>query len=135
MTARPQTPAAAKPGRLPDLTQEAEPRRREPAYIEFDSVVANLNEPRLSRYVRCEVVLVVSVEDRDRLADVVRAREPELRNWLVTYLSDLTLDLVRGAKGLERVRRAVLAGFNAQLRRAGCKPGLRDVLLKSLVVQ
>jgi flagellar basal body-associated protein FliL len=64
----------------------------------------------------------------------VDKRLPELKNWLAVYLAGRTLDEVRGAQSLNRVRREICDAFNEQIWPQQ-PPRIHHVLLKEFAVQ
>ncbi len=113
----------------------AEPADAEYAYIDFEPIIVNLNEPRLARYARVTIGLAIK-KDKDDVKvakTAIEAHKKELKNWLNLYLAGLTLEDVRGSTNLNRIRRQIEDAFNEQLFRDG-KPLIHHVLLE-LVVQ
>jgi len=104
------------------------------AYIDFDPITVNLNEPRLARYVRATIVLAVSERSAGEATAAVTRKKKELHNWLTVYLAGRTLEDVRGPKGLNRIRREIQDAFNEQLwpNRA---PLIDHVLFKEFAIQ
>lgn len=88
----------------------------EHAFISFDPVVVNLAEGRLTRYLKVALSLKVERRHAERIDALVNEqRSAVFKNWLITYLSDLQLEDVKGAVSINRARREILAGFNAIL--------------------
>lgn len=86
-----------------------------PAYIDFDQVVVNLDEGRLNRYLQVKFSLQVTEKERDEITAKVTANKVVLQNWLISYLSDQNLEDIRGAIGLNRLRREIRDQFNTML--------------------
>ena len=72
-------------------------------YYELDPVVANLNEPSVTRYVRAVFILEISSEiDRKKGTAFLEEEEPILIDWLTVYLSSMGLEDIRSDKNLLR---------------------------------
>lgn len=85
-------------------------------FDKLDSVVANLDEPGVTRYVRVSVILELS-PNLDPIEGEVFLEEKKilLQDWMTTYLAGLSLEDVRGSRNLNRVKRDVLDQFNKLL--------------------
>jgi len=85
------------------------------AYHDLEPIVVNLNEPRLTRYVRATLTLATRKEDEIAARAAIEKRMPELKNWLILYLADCSLDELRGARNLNRILREIQDSFNEKL--------------------
>ncbi|MCX5684023.1 MAG: flagellar basal body-associated FliL family protein [Planctomycetota bacterium] len=103
-------------------------------YYDFDPIIVNLDEPRLARYIRVSITLVIKAENHEAAKTMLDRRKPELKNWLTTYFSSCTLDNVRGAPSLNRLRREILDAITQQLW-PNQKPLVEQVLFKEFAVQ
>ncbi|MCX5654054.1 MAG: flagellar basal body-associated FliL family protein [Planctomycetota bacterium] len=103
-------------------------------YYEFEPIIVNLDEPRLARYVRVSITLVIKAENHGAAKALLDRRKPELKNWLTTYFASCTLDGARGAASLNRLRREILDAINQQLW-PNHKPFVEQVLFKEFAVQ
>lgn len=70
----------------------------------------NLNEPGHPRYLK--TMLDVEV-DSSRAKDEVKARTPQIRDIVISFLSSLNLDRTRGAKAKVEIRRNLTKRINA----------------------
>jgi flagellar basal body-associated protein FliL len=104
------------------------------AYIPFGDVVVNLNEERLTRYLRVKLLLVVDAEQEKEATELVTKNKPLLKNWLIGYLSDKSLQDISGAAGVNKMRREVWREFNAELYPDGSER-IVDIFLEEFVVQ
>ncbi len=104
------------------------------AYKDLESITVNLDEPRLARYVHATITLAIAEEDFETASKTIDVRTRVLRDWLTVYLTGLTLDEVRGAANLNRIRREILDAFNAELW-PDSKPKIRKVLFKEFAVK
>ena len=105
------------------------------AYVTFgDPVVVNLNEDRLTRYLKIKILLVVDAKDEKTVAELVLKKKPALKNWLIANLSDKSLSEVSGAAGLNKMRREIWHQFNSELYPDGSEKVL-DIFFEEFVVQ
>jgi flagellar basal body-associated protein FliL len=104
-------------------------------YYELDPVVANLNEPTVTRYVRASLTLEMSAEmDAKKGAAFLDEKKPILVNWLTVYLSSLSLEDVRGDKNLRSIQSRIRDAFNEQLFPDSTSQ-IKQVLIKEFPVQ
>lgn len=90
-------------------------RKTEPdsAFVPFGAVVVNLAEGRLTRYLKVNVTLRVEKPDKPALTKIMESGQKAVfKNWLITYLSGLKLNDVKGSEAVERLRKKICAGFN-----------------------
>lgn len=104
------------------------------AYVPFGDVVVNLNEERLTRYLRVKMLLVVDADFEKSLAELVTKNKPVLKNWLIGHMSDKSLQEVSGAAGVNKLRREIWREFNAELFPDGSEK-IRDIFFEEFVVQ
>lgn len=105
-----------------------------PAFIKVNEIVVNLNEGRLNRYLDVLIVLQVTASRRDEVSVRFEAKQAILQNWLLSHMSEQTLDSLRGAAGQERLRTEIKDHFNATLFE-GEDPAIEDVLFQKFAVQ
>lgn len=104
-------------------------------YCDLEPVVANLNEPSVTRYVRVTLTLVMdSKVDQKKGTAFIEEKKPILTNWLTIYLASLSLEDIRGDRNLKRVQSQIVDGFNEKLF-PDAKPQLKRVLFKEFAVQ
>ena len=104
-------------------------------YYDLDPVVANLNEPGVTRYVRATFTLEISSEvDGKKGIAFLEEKKPVLINWLTVYLSSLGLEDIRGDKNLRSIQSRVCEAFNESLF-PNAKPQIKRVLIKEFPVQ
>ena len=104
-------------------------------YYHLAPVVANLDVPEATRYIRVSLTLDISSEvDEKKGAAFIDERIPILTSWLTVYLSSLSLEDVRGDKNLKRIQSQVLDTFNEKLF-PDSKPQIKHVLFKEFAVQ
>ena len=104
-------------------------------YNGLEPVVANLNEPSVTRYVRVTLTLVMDSQvDEKKGTAFIEEKKPILTNWLTIYLASLSLSDIRGDRNLKRVQSQIVDGFNEKLF-PDAKPQLKQVLFKEFAVQ
>jgi flagellar basal body-associated protein FliL len=104
-------------------------------YYDLDPVVANLNEPTVTRYVRASLTLEMSPElDAKKGAAFLDEKKPILINWLTVYLSSLGLEDIRGDNNLRSIQSHIRDAFNEELF-PDSKSQVLQVLIKEFPVQ
>ena len=104
-------------------------------YNKLQPVVANLDEPGVTRYVRTTITLEMSSElERGKGELLLDSKEPILTNWLTIYLASLTLEDARGNRNLKRIQAQILDAFNETLF-PDAKPQIKKILFKEFAVQ
>jgi flagellar basal body-associated protein FliL len=104
-------------------------------YYDLEPVVANLDEPNVTRYVRTVLTLEMSLEmDEKKGKDFLDEKKPILTNWLAIYLASLSLENVRGEKNLKSIQSQISNVFNEKLFPDG-KPQIKHVLFKEFAIQ
>ena len=104
-------------------------------FYELEPVVANLNEPNVTRYIRIALTLQISNElDSKKTTTFLEQKVPLLKNWLTIYLASQTLEDIRGEANLRRIQSQILDAFNERLF-PDAKPQIKNVLFKEFAVQ
>jgi len=104
-------------------------------YYDLEPVVANLDEPSVTRYVRVALTLEMDSQvDKKKGVAFIEEKKPLLTNWLTIYLAGLSLEDVRGDKNLKRIQSQILDAFNERLF-PDSKPQIKRVLLKEFAIQ
>lgn len=116
-------------------TDSAAEGSQETWYYDLEPVVANLNEPGITRYVRATLTLEISGEvDQKKGTALLEEKNPVLKNWLTLYLASLALEDIRGGKRLRRLQSQISDAFNEKLF-PDAKPQIKRVLFKEFAVQ
>lgn len=97
--------------------------------VALDHFIVNLNEARSTRYLKVEFALELSDESVEEL---VKERQDVIRDRVLTYLSGLTIDDVRGSETKEVIREVLIRRTNEAL---GSEDAVKNVLFKDFVVQ
>jgi len=104
-------------------------------YYDLEPVVANLNEPDVTRYIRISLTLQISNElDTKKTTAFLEQKAPLLKDWLTIYLASQTLEDIRGEGNLRRIQSQMLDAFNEKLF-PDAKPQIKNVLFKEFAVQ
>jgi len=104
-------------------------------YYDLEPVVANLNDPGVTRYVRLALTLQISNEvSQKRGIALITEKNPVLKNWLTIYLASQTVEDMRGDRNLRRIQSEILEAFNEKLY-PGAKPQIKGVLFKGFAIQ
>ncbi len=103
-------------------------------FVPFDQVVVNVNEQRLSRFLRIKLIVVVDAADEKPIGELVVKNKAILKNWLISHLSDKGMQDVTGAVGINRARREIQDQFNYLLFPDGSEK-IRDILFEEFNVQ
>ncbi len=114
--------------------QEKEADGEKLAFISFDPVVVNINEERLTRFLRVKLIIVVDKSQEKQIAELVQRNKAILKNWLISHLSDKAMLDVTGAAGINRSRREIQDRFNELLFADGSEK-IRDILFEEFNVQ
>ncbi|MHC4291415.1 MAG: flagellar basal body-associated FliL family protein [Planctomycetota bacterium] len=102
---------------------------------EFEPVLANLDEPGVTRYVRVTITLEMSPElDEIKGREFLGTKKMLVRDWLTTYLAGLSLEDVRGTRNLNRIKKDVLQQCNELLFPEG-QPFVKRIFFKEFAVQ
>lgn len=122
--------ASARDG--PDLTSR---KSQEIWYYDLAPVVANLDVPGVTRYVRLTLTLEISSEvDVKKGTAFIEEKKPLLTNWLTIYLAGLGLEDIRGDRNLKRIQSQIVDAFNEKLF-PDAKPQVKRVLFKEFAIQ
>lgn len=125
-------PDEAATGSESSSTEKGE---KETVFVDFGSVVVNLAEGRLTRYLKVSIAMRVKSKWKAPLKKMMKSGKQSIfKNWLITYLSDLTLDDVKGSESIRKLREDVREGFNRILKEQGDMQ-VEEVLFKEFKVQ
>ncbi|MCA9263100.1 MAG: flagellar basal body-associated FliL family protein [Planctomycetales bacterium] len=113
---------------------EEEETPAKPAFLEFGQVVVNINEDRFNRYLKINLTLQVDETELETVTADVETKRSILVNWLLSHLSDKSMEEIRGAAGQNRLRREIQDQFNSVLFPDGVDR-IQDVLFEEFNVQ
>ncbi|MEZ6132233.1 MAG: flagellar basal body-associated FliL family protein [Planctomycetaceae bacterium] len=80
--------------------------------VPFGEVTVNLDEGRMNRYLRLKISVLIAKEEELKVVEAMTAQTPVLKNWLLSHLSDKTLEEIRGKAGQNMLRREMRRQFN-----------------------
>jgi len=103
-------------------------------HLDLEPIIVNLNEPQVTRYLRVALSLVIDNEDYAAAKATIEKKASDMKNWLILYLSNLSIEDVRGAKNINRARREIHDLLNNRLW-PGERPLIVNVSLKEWIVQ
>ena len=81
-------------------------------YFPLEPIIVNLNEPRLARYIRATLILVFNKDESEDAIEIVTKKLPTIRSRLILYLSNCSLEDVRGAEKLNGILRDIQDSAN-----------------------
>ena len=111
------------------------PKEGEAWYYNLDPVVANLDEPGATRYIRTAFILEMSPDiSSEKGTAILEQKKPLIANLLTIYLAGLNIETTRGDKNLKRIQSELCDTFNEQLFPES-KPMVKRVLIKEFAVQ
>jgi len=118
-----------------DTTDSTGAQSKETWYYDLEPVVANLDSPGVTRYVRVTLTLEISFQiNVKRCVALIEEKKPLLTNWLTIYLAGLTLEDIRGDKNLKRIQLEIVDALNEKLF-PDAKPQVKRVLFKEFAIQ
>jgi len=104
-------------------------------YETLDPVVANLDEPGVTRYVRVTLVLEMSSEvDQKKGTVFIDEKKHIMANWLNIFLASLGIEDIRGDRNLRTIQSRIRDSFN-EILFPDAKPQIQHVLFKEFAVQ
>lgn len=115
-------------------TAEEEVKEPQDAFLAFGEVTVNLAQPKLERFLRVKLVLMVDAKQEQALTERLEQRKAILKSWLIAYLSDKSLEQVKGRASVNRIRREICEYFSSVLCPRG-EEHVRDILFEEFVVQ
>jgi flagellar basal body-associated protein FliL len=139
-SSKPETAAPTPPSEQPVAAEQLKPdvpatKPENVWYIDLDPVVANLDEPGATRYVRAALTLEMSGEiSAEKGTAFLEQKKPLLKNLLTIYLAGLSIEATRGDKNLKRIQFEICDTFNEKLF-PNSKPLIKGILIKEFAVQ
>lgn len=131
---KPQDGKPAEVQTFDDLVAK-ENKDAKPWVYELEPVVANLDEPGVTRYGRVALTIELSAEmDPEKGTIFLDEKKLVLRDWLTTYIAGLSLERVRGTRNLSRIKKEIRDHFN-ELLFAESKPFVQTILFKEFAIQ
>jgi flagellar basal body-associated protein FliL len=132
---QPQTAQQEQPGSAQTVDLKSSGGTQKSWYYDLDPVIANLNEPSVTRYVRATLTLeLAGTVDPKKGEAFINEKKPALTNWLTIYLAGQTIEDIRGDRNLRRIQAQILDAFNEKLF-PDSKPQVKSILFKEFAVQ
>jgi flagellar basal body-associated protein FliL len=104
-------------------------------YDQFEPVIANLDEPSVTRYVRLTLIMEIDAQvEKKKGTAFIEEKKHLLTNWLTIYLASLSLEDIRGDRNLKRIQSEIVDAFNEKLF-PDAKPQIKRVLFKEFAIQ
>lgn len=98
-------------------------------------VIANLDEPGVTRMIRLMVIIELAPEfDEIAGKEFMEGKAVYMRDWLQTYLSGLNLDQVKGSTNQTRIKVEIKENFN-EILFPDSKPLVNRVMLRDFAIQ
>jgi flagellar basal body-associated protein FliL len=130
--------APAQEDQQPQSTEpeaaDSEQDTQDMLYYDLTPVVANLNEPKVTRYVRATLTLAINRKADKKGPAFFENKKPYIINWLTIYLASQSLEDIRGEKNLKRIQSEVKDLLNEKLF-PDSKPPITRVLFREFAVQ
>ncbi len=132
----PEPPQQDQPTRIENIKEnDSTTDSQKGWYYELEPIVACLDEPDVTRYIRATLTLKLSSElDEKRGTALLEEKKPVLINWLSIYLAGLKLDDIRGETNQRHIQLQILDAFNENLF-PDARPQIKKILFKEFVVQ
>ena len=112
---------------VPDPDEEVD-------YIDFDEVVVNLGDSRFSRYLKLKFSLEVPKSQKAEIETLIETKKAVLMNRIISHISEIKIDDLKGAFGQNRLRREMHDYFNEILFKDGIER-IRNILFREFHVQ
>lgn len=117
---------------MPDLTGKDSQKTW---YYDLEPVVANLDEPGVTRYIRVALTLQINSEvDQKKGIAFLDGKKLLLANRITIYLAGLSIKDIRGDRNLKRIQSQICDVFNEELF-PNAKPQVKDVLFREIAIQ
>lgn len=105
-----------------------------PQFLPFGSMVVNLNEPMLIKFLSIEISIQTDGKYESEVKAALESRKPILKTWLTGHLADKTLEDIKGKVGINRLRREIQDNFNSLLFKDGHER-IQDIMFDEFHVQ
>jgi flagellar basal body-associated protein FliL len=126
-------PAAGILEAPPETVMEEKPPQ-DFEYYPFEDVIVNLNVRMGNRYLKVRIFLAVSQADKAEAFPQIDKKKKELKNWVMGYLRDHTLEEVTGKKNQVRIQREIADSFN-RIVWPDSRPRIDHILFDEFTVQ
>ena len=96
--------------------------------VKLPDFVVHLRNPEAERYARMSFELEVGAEEEKGL---LTSAMPKVREVFISYLSDRTVEELRGSEGIERTKKELLARLEKDL----ASSPVRSIYITDIVIQ
>jgi flagellar basal body-associated protein FliL len=109
-------------------------------FLPFGGVSCNIGDGQLNRFLRVTITLQFecpkddTAKQTEELQKLLDFNKPILTSWLLSYLSDMKMDDIRGAVGQNRLRREIQNQFSTVLFPDGDRQ-VQNLLFEEFIVQ
>jgi len=105
-----------------------------PAYLPFDRMVLNINDPTYNLFMNLEIAVQTTHEHEEEVAEAMKLRHAAIKTWITTHVADKTRDDLSGKVGVNKLRREIQDNFNSLLFDDGSEH-VKDVLFEEYLIQ
>jgi flagellar basal body-associated protein FliL len=112
----------------------------EQVFLPFGGVSCNIGDGQLNRFLKVNMTLQFECPKEDvakqtvELQQLLDFNKPIVTSWLLSYLSDMKMDDIRGAVGQNRLRREIQNQFSTVLFPDGSRQ-VENLLFEEFIVQ
>jgi len=118
-----------------DILDSTAKKSQKPWYYDLEPVIANLDEPDVSRYIRVTLTLQINPEVNQKKGTAFfEEKKLLLANWATLYLAGLSMEDTRGEKNLIRIQSQIRDIFNERLF-PDARPQIKNVLFREFAIQ
>lgn len=104
-------------------------------YDQLEPIIANLDEPGVTRHVRTTIVLEISQEmNQEKGYLFLQDKKIIIKDFLSTFLAGLSLERVRGSRNRTRIKNEIKEHLN-DLLFPESKPFITNVLMQDFSIQ
>lgn len=104
------------------------------AVVPFGDVVVNLVDPRMQRYLRVKVAVLVDEESEEEVTELLTKHKAAVKSKLIGHIAGKDVKDVSGTVGVNRLQRELLERFEDVLFPEGHSK-IRTVLFEEYVIQ
>lgn len=112
----------------------------EQIFLSFGGISCNIGEGALNRFLKISITLQFECPKEEvakqtvELQTLLDFNKPIMTSWLLSYLSDMKMDDIRGAVGQNRLRREIQNHFSTVLFPEG-ENQIQNLLFEEFIVQ
>ncbi|HEV3437251.1 MAG TPA: flagellar basal body-associated FliL family protein [Gemmata sp.] len=102
--------------------------------VPFSDVVVNLVDPRMQRYLRVKIAVLVDAEAEEEVTELLTKHKATVKSKLIGHLAGKEIKDVSGTVGVNRLQRELLERFEDVLYPDGHSQ-IRNILFEEYVIQ